>query len=339
MSAPAPAPDPGRQAAGTRLPSDEARDHLLVQVAKMYFQLDRTQSEIAATLGLTRWQVGRLLSEARETGVVRIEIAPRANRVAALESALQRQWRLRDAVVVPSDGDAAVDAGAVAQAAAHWLAGLADKPALIGVSWGRTMAAVARALPQGWNPGAHVVLVNGATALRLTSPGVSAVAEAFAQTAGGTATLFPAPAILGRAETRAALEADPVIAAAQDLARRAPLVIFGMGGMEDSVLAASGYLTGAEIARLGTAGAVGDVLGRFLDGHGRVVDPALDARTLGMRPETLATRRHAVGVVSGAAKQAIALAALRARLVTVLITDESTAHTLLSHKPGAPDAC
>lgn len=338
MAASASAADTGRQAAGTRLPSDEARDHLLVQVAKMYFQLDRTQSEIAQALGLTRWQVGRLLSEARETGVVRIEIAPRANRLATLESALQRQWRLRDAVVVPSDGDAGVDAGAVAQAAAHWLAGLTDKPALIGVSWGRTMAAVARALPQGWNPGAHVVLVNGATALRLTSPGVSAVAEAFAQTAGGTATLFPAPAILGRAETRAALESDPVIAAALDLARKAPLIILGMGAMEDSVLAASGYVADADIARLRGAGAVGDILGRFLDARGQVVDTQLDARTLGLRPEALANRRHAVGVVSGTGKQAIALAALRARLVNVLITDEATAHHLLSHSPGAPDA-
>ena len=328
------APDPAR----TRLPSDEARDHLLVQVAKMYFQLDRTQSDIAQSLGLTRWQVGRLLAEARETGVVRIEIAPRANRLADLESTLQRRWRLRDAVVVPGSGDAAADAQAVAQAAAAWLAGLADKPALIGVSWGRTMAAVARALPQGWNPGVQVVLVNGATALRLTSPGVGTVAESIAQTAGGQATLFPAPAILGRAETRAALEADPVIAAALDLARRASLVAFGMGAMADSVLASSGYVSDADIARLVAAGAVGDILGRFLDAQGRIVDPALDARTLGLRPESLGQRRHALGVVSGPAKHAIALAALRARLVTVLVTDEATARHLLSATPGAPDA-
>ncbi|WP_323040071.1 sugar-binding transcriptional regulator [Gemmobacter sp.] len=330
----APATDTSRQ----RLPSDDQRDHLLVQVAKMYFQLDRTQADIAQALGLTRWQVGRLLSEARETGIVRIEIAPRANRIAALEAALQRHWRLRDAVVVPSDGDSALDAGAVAQAAATWLAGLADKPPLIGVSWGRTMAAVARALPAGWNPDAHVVLVNGATALRLTSPGIGTVAESFAQSAGGTATLLPAPAILGRAETRAALEADPVIAAALALARKAPLVIFGMGAMEDSALAASGFLSETDIAELRRQGAVGDILGRFLTARGAIVDPALDARTLGLRPDTLAMRRHAVGVVSGPAKQAIALAALRARLLNVLVTDEQTARHLLAPNPEQPHA-
>lgn len=317
-----------------RLPSDESRDHLLLQVAKLYFQLDRTQAEIAATLGLTRWQVGRLLSEARDTGIVRIEIAPRAGRLAGVEAALQRRWGLRDAIVVPeAEGDTALTAGAVAQAAAVWLAGLADKPGLIGVSWGRTMAAIARALPAGWNPDCHIVLVNGATALRLTSPGMGTVAEAFAQSAGGSATLLPAPAVLGRAETRAALEADPTIATALDLAHRAPLVLFGMGAMADNALAASGFVDGAELDRLAAAGAVGDILGRFLDAHGRIVDPALDARTLGLRPDALGNRRHAVGVASGAAKQAIALAALRARLLNVLVTDAATAHHLLTQDP------
>jgi len=313
---------------------DDPRDHLLVQVAKMYFQLQRTQAEIAQALGLTRWQVGRLLAEARETGVVRIEIAPRAGRLPDLEAALQRGFSLRDAVVVPSAGDDAVTFGAVAQAAASWLVGLQPRQALIGVSWGRTMAAVARALPQGWNPGVQIVLVNGATALRVTSPGIGAVAEAFAQTAGGQAVLLPAPAILGRAETCAALEADPVIAAGLDLARKAPVVMFGMGAMEGSVLAASGYVSDKGITDLVTKGAVGDILGRFLDAQGRIVDAALDARTLGLRPAALVAKPRAVGVVSGKAKQAIALASLRARLVSVLVTDEETARFLLGMQRG-----
>lgn len=323
-----------RPIGSARLPLDDQRDQLLLQVAKMYFELDQTQAEIAATLGLTRWQIGRLLSEARTTGIVRIEIVPRANRLAAIEAALQRQWRLRDAVVVPTvEGDPTATAASVAQAAAGWLAGRTQKPDLLGVSWGRTMSAVARALPPEWSPGLHVVLVNGATALRLTSPGLGAVAESFAQSAGGTATLLPAPAILGRAETRAALESDPTIAAGLDLARRAPMVLFGMGAMQDNALAASGFLSGAEIAGLRDRGAVGDILGRFLDARGRIVDPAVDARTLGLRPATPTAQRQAVGVVAGAAKQAIALAALRARLVTVLVTDSATAQHLLSATP------
>lgn len=215
-----------------RLPSDEQRDHLMVQVAKLYFDLDRTQSQIADELGLTRWQVGKLLTEARAEGVVRIEITPRVSRKTSLEVALQQRFRLRDAVVVPMGEitDPALLIESVGQAAARYLATLNPKPALLGVSWGRTMAAVARALPQGWNTGAHIVLVNGNSALHATTSRNAAVAEAFAQSAGGQATLLPVPAIVGKPSTRQALEEDPIIGRVLALAEAAPVVCFGMGG-------------------------------------------------------------------------------------------------------------
>ena len=40
----------------------------------------RDLTDIATELGLTRWQVGKLLTEAKAEGIVRIEITPRANR-------------------------------------------------------------------------------------------------------------------------------------------------------------------------------------------------------------------------------------------------------------------
>ena len=46
---------------GHRTASDAQREQFMVQAAKLYYGLDRNQSEIAQELGLTRWQVGRLL--------------------------------------------------------------------------------------------------------------------------------------------------------------------------------------------------------------------------------------------------------------------------------------
>ena len=144
-----------RLQSSNRLPSDEQREHLMVRVAKLYYDLEWTQGDIAAELGLTRWQIGRLLTEARELGVVRIEITPRVMRRTDLEVRLQQQYCLKDAIVVPSGDmtDSALLTERVAQAAATYLAGLTPKCELIGVSWGRTMSAVARFLPCNWNPG------------------------------------------------------------------------------------------------------------------------------------------------------------------------------------------
>ncbi|TMV36294.1 sugar-binding transcriptional regulator, partial [Thioclava sp. BHET1] len=55
-----------------------------------------------------------------------------------------------------------------------------------------------------------------------------------------------------------------------------------------------------------------------------------DARTLGLELEALRHKRLAIGVVSGAEKQAVARAAVRAGYVSTLVTDSATAEALLT---------
>lgn len=311
--------------------SGERRELLMIQVAKRYYDLDMTMGDLAKELGLTRWQASRLLGEARESGIVRIEIVPRTPRHPALESRLQRRWGLKDAVVVPNNGesDEGLLLNAVAKAAAQLIAGLGRVP-LIGVSWGRTMSAVAGHLPPFWNEGVEVVLLNGAMNIRSPSVRTNNTAELFARSANGTATLLPVPAILGHAATRIALEQDPTIASVLDLGRRAPIICFGMGTISpDSVLVQSGFVTESETAALKAKGAVGDILSRYIDADGRIVDPAVDARTIGLDLRHCCERELSIGVGAGPAKHAVSLACLRARYLNVLVTDEETALFLL----------
>jgi deoxyribonucleoside regulator len=311
--------------------SAEQRELLMIQVAKRYYELDMTMGDLAAELGLTRWQASRLLSEARESGIVRIEIVPRAPRSPDLESRLQRRFGLRDAVVVTraEDEDDGLLLGKVAQAAGRLIVGLGRVP-LIGISWGRTMSAVANRLPPFWNEGVEVVLLNGAMNIRSPATRTNNTAELFAYSANGTATLLPVPAILGHAATRVALEHDPTIAGVLALGRRAPVICFGMGAMvPDSVLVQSGFVTEAEQAALRAKGAVGDILSRYIDAEGRIVDAELDARTIGLDLNRCADRDVSIGICAGRSKHAIALACLRAGYLNTLVTDDETARFLL----------
>ena len=64
----------------SRLAAD--KDLLIVRVAELYYEEGKTQDEIGALLDLSRFKVGRLLSQARADGIVRIEIVhPRARRL------------------------------------------------------------------------------------------------------------------------------------------------------------------------------------------------------------------------------------------------------------------
>src|SRR6187402_3164475 len=110
---------------------------LAVRVAELYYDDNKTQDEIGGLLGISRWKAGRLLTQARESGIVRIEIVhPRARRL-GLERELCTRFGLNDAVIVP-DGENS-SASRVAQAAADYLTGLRPVPRVLGVSWGRTL--------------------------------------------------------------------------------------------------------------------------------------------------------------------------------------------------------
>lgn len=308
-------------------------DLLTVRVAELYYDEAKTQDEIGALLKISRWKVGRLLTQAREKGIVRIEIVhPRARKL-GLERELVERFGLSDAVVVPvADADGA-ELERVAQAAADYLAALRPVPRTLGVSWGRTLTAVAEALPDGWASGVSVTQLNGGVSLNRRSGGAASLAMTIAHRAGGQATLLPSPAILERVETRQAIESDRTVSAILEQAADAQTYLFSAGPADaSSAHVENGYLDTADVEELARRGAVGDVLGRHIDADGNIVDPQLDARTVGVSLERLRSAKQTIFVTAGAAKHDIARTVVSSGLCSVLVTDETTARALLEER-------
>lgn len=305
---------------------------LAVKAAELYYESDKTQSEIATLLHLTRWKVGRLLVQARERGFVRIEIVhPRARRL-PLERALREQFGLRDAVVVPGLGDADSDdlRSRVALAAAEYLGSLRPVPKTLGISWGRTMHEIATQVKPGWANGVNVVQVNGGISLNRRASSAANTAVMLAQKGGGSATMLPSPAILERVETKRAIASDRTVAGVLSLASGASAYLYSAGVVEgSSVLVESGYISSSYLAELRRKGAIGDVLGRFVDANGLPVDPDLEERTMGLELEDLRAAETAIAVVSGESKHDICRTVVTSGLCSVLITDELTATHLI----------
>ncbi len=310
--------------------SDEV---LLVRAAELYYEDNKTQDEIGSLLRVTRWKVGRLLAKAREDGIVRIEIVhPRARR-SSLERELCERFGLADAVVAPGDGTPGVEAAVlerVARAAADYLQALRPVPRVLGVSWGRTLDAVATSLPAGWATGVDVVQINGAVGPERGGSTAASTAVTIASRAGGRATLLPSPAILERRETRLAIEADRSVSSVLALAGTASAYLYGAGvAGDDSILVESGFLTRSDIAALVARGAVGDVVGRYIDAEGAIVDSELDDRTVGLGLDALRAASTSIAVIAGASKHRVARAVVGTGLCTIIVTDEQTALSLL----------
>ena len=309
----------------------------MLRAAQLYYRLHLTQGQVGERLGVSRFKVGRLLDRALRESAVRIEIVHPDFRLVELEDGLSIRFGLRGAVVVdvPPTSSAAdqelLARERVAAAAAAQLTALRPSGA-IGVSWGRTMLEVAAHLRPGWTSASEIIQLNGAMSRSARPTRAQEVVERFGLTSGASIQLMPAPAIVGSAELREALERDASVGETLAAARSAKTAVFSMGVLgTESVHLASGFIGEADLAALAEAGAVGDVLGRFLSQDGRIALPSLDGRTIGLPLVELAAKSLNVGVAAGPGRGPIALAALRAGCINIMVTDEETATWVIDH--------
>jgi len=310
---------------------------LLVRIAQMYYRMNLSQEQIGERLGMSRFQVGRLLDRALREEIVRIEIVHPDARLMDLEDALRERFHLSSAVVVDvpvTTSDRAAQElarEAVAGAAVDYLADLQPSGS-IGVSWGRTMLELARQLEPGWTSATEIVQLNGATSRSAQPTRANEIAERFGTTTGASIRLLAAPAIVGSSELRIALEGDPAVGETLAAARSTSVAVFGLGILtRDSVLVGSGYLTKQDLAELEGAGAVGDVIGRFLKADGGLAIPELDDRTVGLPLAELGGKSVSMGLAAGSGRGPITLAAIRAGCLNVLVADAATADWVLAY--------
>jgi deoxyribonucleoside regulator len=310
---------------------------LMLRAAQLYYRLHLTQDQVGERLGVSRFKVGRLLDRALRESAVRIEIVHPDVRLVELEDGLVNRFGLRSAVVVDVPPTASAPdqellaRERVAGAAAAHLTALRPSGA-IGVSWGRTMLEVAAHLRPGWTEASEIVQLNGAMSRSARPTRAQEVVERFGLTSGAAIQLMPAPAIVGSPELREALEQDASVGETLAAARSAQTAVFSMGVLgTESVHVASGFIGDADLAALAEAGAVGDVLGRFLSLDGQIALPSLDRRTVGLPLAELCSKALTVGVAAGPGRGPIALAALRTGCINVMVTDEETATWVIDH--------
>lgn len=91
----------------TSLASTQTRQHIetLIKVAQLYYEDGLNQAQIARQVGFSRSSVSRMLTEAREEGVVHISIGHPLQRLVSMENALKKKYGLKCVRVSASYGD------------------------------------------------------------------------------------------------------------------------------------------------------------------------------------------------------------------------------------------
>lgn len=314
------------------IPPGSTSPELEIRAAWHYYVEGLTQADVAAALRVSRAKVVRLLAAARATGIVRIRVDAASVERIALERRLIARFGLATAIVVDAPRDPTLVARAVGAAAAAWLRDTVRDGVVVGVGWGETLEAAARGLdPRPLQRASVISLLGGTTRSHGVNP--FAVARRMADAWGAECYQLVAPLKVSDAAMATALWSEPALRDLRRRAMRADVALLSVGDVsEQSTLFREGLLDSAELARLSAAGAVGDVLGHFLDVNGRLAGDPLDARVIAVDLAAL-TRVRRIAIASGGARKVRALAAaLKALPVAALVTDTTAAHGLLGDR-------
>lgn len=310
----------------------ESQTVTIVEAARLYYEHNFSQQQIAQKLGISRPGVSRLLQQARNKGIVKIQIIDPSARGTLLERKIREKFRLKRVVVVPNDDeDEKIIKDRIGSAAAGILDDYIHSGMIFGISWGTTMLSVARHVSKRQLKDLIVVQLNGGVSRADYNTHASDAARKIAEAFGAIPYLLPLPAIVDRQEVKDAIISDKNIAYTLKIVREASVAMFTIGSFGyDSALVKSNYFDSAEVEELLRKGAVGDICSRIITHGGDICSEEFNSRTIGIDLDDIRIKEHSIAVAGGKEKLPAIRAALKAKLFNVLVTDEWVAGELLS---------
>jgi DNA-binding transcriptional regulator LsrR (DeoR family) len=306
-------------------PAEQVRAAL---VARRFFLDGKAKTEIADEFGISRFKVAQILDDAREQGIVRIEINLPAELDADLSAELRRVFGLHHALVVATpEGDDTTLREQLGRAAAGLLTEITSEEDVLGVGWGRTLDAMADAL-ESLEP-CHVVQMTGVVGT--VSQNSVELVRRIAAVAGGRAYPIYAPLFYENASTLNGISRQATIASALRQFPSITIAIVAIGSWEPPESRVYEALAPPERDPLKSIGARAEICASLINDEGEWIPTPLSDRTLAIRLDQLRHATEIIGVAGGRRKTAAIRAVLAGHHVTSLVTDVAVAMELLGH--------
>lgn len=270
----------------------------LMDVARMYYKQDKTQSEIAACYGISRPMVSKLLKEARDMGIVTIRIQTPECRDMSGESLMERvggMFGIYKGTAVPDGPNDHTTNDAVAESAIHYLESL--KEGILGIGWGHMIGDVVKHMEQR-DRLVHVctsvcpLIGNGGVGLKNYHS--NELVRAIAEHSGARPQFIYSPAsVLSGQELKLMKELDSY-RELYGIWEKMDMALVNIGNFPSVPDFASEARYGDKLTR---EKAVGRILNYYIDVDGRVIRSDTDY-AIQIPLELLARTRYVVGICS-----------------------------------------
>lgn len=305
---------------------------LMIKVCDLYYNQNISQQKIAAALGLSRPTVSRLLSSAREQGIVQISISDLDEiKYWGLERQLEERYHLQEVLITDSSPDEDERIDCIGRMAGSYIEKKIKNGNIVGVSMGRTLRQmVAHVSRPDAEDVTFVPMVGGMGQLQ-TQLHSNSIAEALADIYQGTFIPLHAPARVSSRKMRDELMKEESLAKAVELMKHMDIALVGIGyPNEYSSITATGYYDEQAIEELKERQVAGDICMQFFDQDGDTSLYSAENNVIGTDIRNLHRVSCCIGVAGGMEKLSAIRGAIRGHYINRLITDVQCAEALLA---------
>lgn len=305
-------------------------DDAVAWAAWLYYVDQLNQSDVANAMRVSRASVVNYLQEARERGLVVVDIDQQAFARTRISRTLMQRFGLDGATVIP-DVETDDPNRRIGEAAGRLLASIIEPGETIGVAWGRTVLSAAQSIPQTRRHVDLTVVQLSGSSLATTDFSPELCTSLMANRLGARCINLLAPAVVSSEELHDALMREPMLVNQFRMIAAASKVIFGIGDIgPQSTFAHTEISESISIDRMLEKGAVGVIIGRFIDAGGKQVADPLDRRMVGISLDQLKATPVRICAAGGPRKVEAVRAGLVGGYATHLVTDMATARALLA---------
>jgi DNA-binding transcriptional regulator LsrR (DeoR family) len=305
---------------------------LMIKVCDMYYNQECSQQKIASELNLSRPTVSRLLSSAREQGIVKISISDLDEiRYWELERELEKRFGLAEVLITESREDADETNDLIGRMAGRYISKKIRNDSIVGVSMGRTLhQMVTHVRDPEAKEVTFVPLVGGMGQLQ-TQLHANSIAEDLARIYEGTFVPFHAPARVSSRKMRDELMKEESLAGAVSMMKHLDMALVGIGyPNEYSSITATGYYDEQAIEELKRRKVAGDICMQFFDENGSTLPYSIDNNVIGIDIANLCKVPSCIGIAGGMDKLKAIRGAIRGGYINRLITDVDCARALMA---------
>jgi deoxyribonucleoside regulator len=307
------------------------RQDLLADIAEMYFLHGKNQAEIARNVGMTRSNVSRMLTEARNSGIIQIQIIRPLKENPMLAQKLVERFGLINARVVEVDQSAQL-LSKLGQVASKELEAQLKPGWILGTSWGTAISATVDQFKLSQPiPGLKVVQLLGALGARIKEYDGHAIVRRLEEKLDAEGIYINAPFLVENQKVADSLLENKSVVESISYADQSDVALLGVGSSDLAHCSyyLADYVTREEIKPVQDTGAIGDVCGRFFTIDGNICAKDFQKRLIGISLESFLKIPIRIGVAGGSAKIEPIIGALHAGLINILVSDQETVREVL----------